>query len=35
LDQREWLATQALEILGRHPQFQKIFYSYFKKELGK
>lgn len=31
--QREWLANQALEIIKRHPDFQKIYYSFFKKEL--
>lgn len=31
--QRTYLAQQALEIIKRNPDFQKIFYSFFKKEL--
>jgi len=31
--QREFLAKQALEIIKQHPDFQKIYYSFFKKEL--
>ena len=33
LSQREWLAERALEIIQRNPDFQKIYYSFFKKEL--
>ena len=31
--QRTYLAQQALDIIKRNPDFQKIFYSFFKKEL--
>jgi hypothetical protein len=31
--QREWLATEALNLLKKYPDFQKIFYTYFKNEL--
>lgn len=31
--QREFLAKQALEIIKQHPDFQKMYYSFFKKEL--
>lgn len=31
--QRTYLAQQALEIIKKYPEFQKIFYSFFKKEL--
>lgn len=31
--QREYLAQQALEIIKKYPDFQKIFYRFFKKEL--
>lgn len=31
--QRTYLAQQALEIIKRNPDFQKIFYSFFKREL--
>ena len=33
LPQREWLAQQALVIIKKHPDFQKLYYSFFKKEL--
>lgn len=33
LPQREWLAQQALVIIKKHPEFQKLYYSFFKKEL--
>jgi len=33
LAQREWLAERAKEILARHPEFQNMFYAFFKKEL--
>jgi hypothetical protein len=33
LEQRKWLADQALEIIKRNPEFQQIFYTFFKKEL--
>jgi len=33
--QRTWLAQQAQDILKRNPDFQKIFYTYFKSELEK
>ena len=33
LPQREWLAERALEIIQRNPDFQKIYYSFFEKEL--
>jgi hypothetical protein len=33
LPQREWLAQQALVIIQKHPEFQKLYYSFFKKEL--
>jgi hypothetical protein len=32
-EQRKFLAEQALEIIKRNPDFQKIYYSFFKKEL--
>jgi hypothetical protein len=31
--QREWLAQEAIKLLAKYPDFQKIFYSYFKSEL--
>jgi hypothetical protein len=31
--QREWLANEAKNLLAKYPDFQKIFYSYFKSEL--
>lgn len=31
--QREFLAQQALELIKKYPDFQKIFYRFFKKEL--
>jgi hypothetical protein len=31
--QREWLANEALNLLKKYPDFQKIFYTYFKNEL--
>lgn len=31
--QREWLAEEARKIIERYPDFQKLFYVYFKKEL--
>jgi len=31
--QREWLSAQALDILKRNPEFQKMFYAFFEKEL--
>ena len=33
LPEREWLAGQALEIIKRNPEFQNMFYAFFKKEL--
>lgn len=33
LPQREWLALEAKSLLVKYPDFQKIFYSYFKDEL--
>lgn len=33
LPQREWLAERAKEILARHPEFQNMYYAFFKKEL--
>jgi hypothetical protein len=33
LPQREWLAGQALDIIKKYPDFQKLYYSFFKKEL--
>lgn len=33
LPQRQWLAAQAKDILSRHPDFQNMFYAFFKKEL--
>lgn len=33
LPQREWLAEQAKEIIKRNPDFQNMFYAFFKKEL--
>ena len=33
LPQREWLAGEALKLIQKHPDFQKIYYSFFKKEL--
>lgn len=33
LPQREWLAGEAKSLLQKYPEFQKIYYSYFKKEL--
>lgn len=33
LPQREWLAEQAKEIIQRNPEFQNMFYAFFKKEL--
>lgn len=33
LPQREWLAQQALDIIKKYPDFQKLYYSFFKKEL--
>jgi hypothetical protein len=33
INQRKWLADQALEIIKRNPEFQQIFYTFFKKEL--
>jgi hypothetical protein len=32
-EQRKFLAEQALEIIKRNPDFQKIYYSFFKREL--
>jgi hypothetical protein len=31
--QRQWLAAQAKDILARHPDFQNMYYAFFKKEL--
>ena len=31
--QREWLAQEALKLIQKYPDFQKIYYSFFKKEL--
>lgn len=31
--QREWLAERALEIIKDHPEFYKMYYSFFRKEL--
>ena len=31
--QREWLSAQVLDILKRNPEFQKMFYTFFEKEL--
>lgn len=31
--QRQWLAQQAKDIISRHPDFQNMFYAFFKKEL--
>lgn len=31
--QREWLAERALEIIQDHPEFYKMYYSFFRKEL--
>lgn len=33
INQRTWLAAQASDIIARNPEFQKIFYNYFKNEL--
>lgn len=33
LPQRQWLAERAKEIIARHPDFQNMFYTFFKKEL--
>jgi hypothetical protein len=33
LPQREWLANEALKLVIKYPDFQKIYYSFFKKEL--
>ena len=33
LPQREWLAQEALKLIQKHPDFQKLYYSFFKKEL--
>jgi len=33
INQRKWLADQALEVIKRNPEFQTIFYSHFKREL--
>jgi hypothetical protein len=33
INQRKWLADQALEIIKRNPEFQTIFYTHFKREL--
>lgn len=33
LPQREWLAQEALKLIQKYPDFQKIYYSFFKKEL--
>jgi len=33
LPQREWLAEQAKEIIKTNPDFQNMFYAFFKKEL--
>lgn len=33
LPQREWLANEALKLIKKYPDFQKIYYSFFKKEL--
>ncbi len=33
LPEREWLAEQAKEIIRRNPEFQNMFYAFFKKEL--
>jgi hypothetical protein len=33
LPQRQWLAERAKEILARHPEFQNMYYAFFKKEL--
>jgi len=30
---RAWLANEAKKIIQRHPDFQKLFYAFFKKEL--
>lgn len=31
--QREWLAQEALKLIQKYPDFQKIYYSFLKKEL--
>jgi hypothetical protein len=31
--QREWLAERALEVIQDHPEFYKMYYSFFRKEL--
>lgn len=31
--QREWLANEALNLIKKYPDFQKVFYGVFKKEL--
>ena len=31
--QREWLAQEALKLIQKYPDFQKLYYSFFKKEL--
>lgn len=33
LPQREWLAEEALSIIQRNPDFQKLYYTFFDKEL--
>jgi hypothetical protein len=33
LPQREWLAEEALKLIQKYPDFQKLYYSFFKKEL--
>ena len=33
IEQRKWLAQQAKDIIDRNPDFQAIFYTFFKKEL--
>lgn len=33
INQRKWLADEALEIIKRNPEFQTIFYTHFKREL--
>jgi len=33
--QREWLAGEAKTLIEKYPDFQKIFYGVFKRELGK
>lgn len=33
LPQREWLAEQALQLIKKYPDFQKVYYSFLKREL--